>query len=148
MRFPTGIAEQKRGGGRVAGEGLQIDDSCRLRQRDRLRACRPCHTETVFNERDVYVVDQANRVVGMVAVSDDAYVTALYVSARHRGMCLGKALLDRAKNIFPDNLNLWTFVSNFDARRFYEREGFKEVRRTNGENEECLPDILFCWKPN
>ncbi len=28
-----------------------------------------------------------------------------------------------------------------DARCFYSREGFSEIRRTNGDNEEGLPDI-------
>ena len=41
---------------------------------------------------------------------------------------------------------LWTFVANAPARRFYAREGFVEVRRTGGENEEGLPDVLLKWR--
>jgi hypothetical protein len=41
---------------------------------------------------------------------------------------------------------LWTFVANAGARRFYAREGFVEARRTEGENEEGLPDVLLTWR--
>ncbi len=29
--------------------------------------------------------------------------------------------------------------------RFYEAHGFVEVDRTEGDNEEGQPDILYCW---
>ena len=68
-------------------------------------------------------------------------------SSRHspaRG--IGAALLEHAKRERPDGLELWTFVSNAGAQRFYERHGFVEVRRTDGaENEERAPDILYVW---
>ena len=37
-------------------------------------------------------------------------------------------------------------VANTDARRFYEREGFVEAKRSDGDNEEKLPDILYAWQ--
>ena len=52
-----------------------------------------------------------------------------------------------AKARRPEGLTLWTFVANEGARRFYAREGFVEVGRTEGENEEGLPDVLLAWKP-
>ncbi len=42
-------------------------------------------------------------------------------------------------------LKLWTFQANEDARRFYIREGFREVRMTDGDNEEGLPDVMLEW---
>jgi putative acetyltransferase len=44
-----------------------------------------------------------------------------------------------------DRLSLWTFQANEGARRFYAREGFAEVRMTEGDNEEGLPDVLLEW---
>jgi GNAT superfamily N-acetyltransferase len=38
---------------------------------------------------------------------------------------IGKALLDHSKLLSPGELFLWTAIDNVDARRFYEREGFK-----------------------
>lgn len=44
-------------------------------------------------------------------------------------------------------VELWTFVANTGAQSFYRREGFAEMRRTDGDNEEHLPDILYRWQP-
>ena len=55
-------------------------------------------------------------------------VTSLFVARTGQG--LGKALLDRAK-AGRDRLQLWTFVANDGARRFYRREGFRELGRTD-----------------
>jgi len=49
-----------------------------------------------------------------------------------------------AKSLKPA-LSLWVFEANVDAIRFYKRHGFKEVRRTQGENDEGIPDILMEW---
>ena len=35
---------------------------------------------------------------------------------------------------------------NARARAFYERQGFQPVSRTDGDNEEQLPDILYRWR--
>ena len=44
-------------------------------------------------------------------------------------------------------LNLWTFQANGGAIRFYLREGFREVERTDGAaNEEALPDVRMRWE--
>ena len=72
-------------------------------------------------------------------------IPALYLSAKARAQGIGRALLDHAKALRPAGLSLWAFVANADARRFYEREGFQEVRRTDGDNEEGLPDVLYGW---
>jgi GNAT superfamily N-acetyltransferase len=102
---------------------------------------------TVFAERDVNIAEYEGKMAAFMALSEDHYVTALYVERRMRGKGCGKALLDLAKEKHPDGLKLWTFQANQGARRFYLREGFREVRRTNGDNEEGLPDILLEWTP-
>ena len=75
---------------------------------------------------------------------EGAFVSTLYVAADARSKGVGSALLDRAKTQSP-RLNLWTFVANDAARRFYARHDFRELRRTDGDNEEGLPDILLEW---
>ncbi|MEM6465841.1 MAG: GNAT family N-acetyltransferase [Pseudomonadota bacterium] len=78
-----------------------------------------------------------------LALDHQNFVTALYCAQPGRGF--GKALLDHAKSL-SQTLSLWTFEANRAARRFYEREGFKATRRTDGDNEEGLPDILYRWE--
>lgn len=76
---------------------------------------------------------------GFVA-ANGALVTALYLAPEARGHGLGAQLLDAVRD---GTQRLWTFVANEGARRFYARQGFAETRRTNGDNEEGLPDILL-----
>lgn len=105
---------------------------------------------TVFQEQSVFVArhEQADDegVDGFISLSDDSFVTALYLARHSRRSGIGKALLDHAKTRQPGGLSLWAFVANHDAGRFYEREEFSEQRRTEGDNEEGLPDVLFTWQ--
>lgn len=94
------------------------------------------------------IITGGTTVNGFLALDKTAgFIAAFYLSAEARGRGLGKLLLGRAKEVCPKGLNLWTFVANTLAQRFYEREGFVEVRRTDGDNEEGLPDVLYRWQP-
>lgn len=71
---------------------------------------------------------------------------ALYVAPGAQGYGVGTALLSDAKSHCPA-LGLWSYQANLGAARFYQREGFQEIQRTNGQgNEAKLPDIRFEWK--
>jgi GNAT superfamily N-acetyltransferase len=106
------------------------------------------YRDTVFSRFEVFVAENDNHVAGMIALSPDNTVSALYVHQNDRGKGIGKMLLDRAKMEATGPVQLWAFVANRDAQAFYEREGFAEVRRTDGDNEEKLPDILYRWQPD
>lgn len=94
---------------------------------------------------------------GMVWVADDgivrgflaregAYIHGLYVARGARGHGIGAGLMARAK-ADVDRLELYTFVANTGARRFYTRQGFVEIDRTDGSgNDEGLPDIYMVWE--
>lgn len=73
-------------------------------------------------------------------------IQALYIHADQVGLGIGRALLDGAKDR-SDRLKLWTFQANHGAQRFYLREGFREIRRSDGaDNDEGLPDIQYLWE--
>lgn len=95
-------------------------------------------------EKTQVVVADPVRPVGFVAV-DGEEVPALYVLPAARSRGLGKALLDHVRESRA-RLALWTFQANTGARRFYAREGFSEIARTEGDNEEGLPDVRLEWK--
>lgn len=101
--------------------------------------------EFVLKERKTLIAE-AERVVGFAALDmEERYVTALYVAEDARGRGLGAVLMNEAKALSPSELNLWTHVANAEAQRFYLREGFAEVERTDGDNEENIPDIRYRW---
>ena len=87
-----------------------------------------------------------NGIQGFI-VQDKSWVNCIYIKPDVRGTGVGKLLLDHAKTIHPSGLQLWTFQANIDAQRFYLREGFREVERTDGSsNDENLPDIRYVWR--
>lgn len=102
------------------------------------------YQNTVGPNQMVWVTEDASGIQGFLS-STENFVTAVYVSPEARGRGVGKTLLDEAKMASPSGLSLWTFAENMRAQKLYEREGFKEVRRTNGDNEEGLPDIFYSW---
>lgn len=92
----------------------------------------------------VWVADDGV-VRGFLAREDD-YIHALYVARGARGHGIGSVLMAQAK-AECDRLELYTFVANQGARRFYGRHGFREVERSDGSrNDEGLPDILLVWE--
>lgn len=100
--------------------------------------------EVVLPTRVVTVAERDAVLVGVIAVAD-GHVYALYVADGARRRRVGSALLDAAKAANPAGLTLWTFVVNREARAFYAARGFAELRQTDGDNEEGLPDILLAW---
>jgi len=101
--------------------------------------------ETVLPTRVVTVAAEPDgAVVGFLALGEGV-VDGLYLAPAARRQGIGAALVERAKAAAPTGLKLWTFVANESARRFYAAQGFVELRRTDGDNEERLPDILLAW---
>ena len=101
--------------------------------------------DVVFAMRRLWVAQADGAVIGFLALDIEATITALYLAAGARGRGTGRTLIDLAK-AEERRLDLWVFEPNEAARRFYAREGFREVRRTDGDNEEGVPDILMRWE--
>lgn len=76
---------------------------------------------------------------------DGEEIQGLYLAPKARRHGIGKSMIDYAK-ARSDKLKLWTFQANTNARRFYAREGFAEVRMTDGAgNDDKLPDVRLVW---
>jgi GNAT superfamily N-acetyltransferase len=101
---------------------------------------------SLFVERHrLWVWERDGEIAGFVGVDGDL-VSHLYVAPAAQGRGFGTALLDHAKTVSPERLELWVFQRNEGARRFYERHGFRLVRLTDGaDNMEREPDALYAW---
>jgi putative acetyltransferase len=76
----------------------------------------------------------------------EGWVDQLYVEPALHRRGLGARLLAQAKAAHP-RLQLWVFQRNLPAIAFYEAQGFRLVRRTDGrDNEEREPDALYAWE--
>ncbi len=84
-------------------------------------------------------------IVGFLALAEPDHLNHLYLIREHTGRGLGTGFLALAKERFPGGIQLWAFQSNTAAIRFYERHGFRQVRWTDGDNDEGEPDVLLEW---
>ena len=92
--------------------------------------------------------EEAGRVIGFATI-EPGWLEQLYVDPDHLGEGIGRLLLDKAKELEPGGLLLWTFQANERARRFYERNGFTVVRfGDEWNNEEHQPDVQYWWSPS
>jgi GNAT superfamily N-acetyltransferase len=90
-------------------------------------------------------IDLPDVICGFTALQPPQ-IQAFYLAPQWRGQGVGTQLLDHLKSQ-SQPLQLWAFQANVGARRFYEREGFVEVERTDGAgNDEKLPDIRMVWE--
>jgi GNAT superfamily N-acetyltransferase len=104
--------------------------------------------QVVVPRLECWLAEHASGTLAGVLVLKDDWVDQLYVDPDLTGAGIGAELIAVAKRERPGGLRLWTFVSNEGAQRFYLRNGFKEVERTDGSrNEEGAPDILYAWSP-
>lgn len=90
---------------------------------------------------DIVLNDE--KVVGMIAYNERE-INQLYIHKDYQGMGIGQTLLNKVKAQSCKRLTLYTFAVNNNAQRFYEKHGFKIIRRGH-ENEENLPDIQYEW---
>ena len=98
-------------------------------------------------DASVSVAELGGEVVGFVAMAIDGpllWLDQLYVRPDSVGLGLGSRLLEHALAAVTQRVRLYTFHANADARRFYERHGFKAMQFTDGQsNEEKCPDVLY-----
>ncbi|MDR6322131.1 GNAT family N-acetyltransferase [Actinoplanes couchii] len=102
----------------------------------------------VVPTREVWLAADPAGEPSAVMVIDGDWIDQLYVVPEATGRGLGSQLVELAKTRSPAGLQLWTFVSNTAAQRFYERHGFTVAETTDGSgNEERSPDIRYTWQP-
>ncbi|MDQ4070189.1 MAG: GNAT family N-acetyltransferase [Actinomycetota bacterium] len=97
---------------------------------------------------EVWLAESGTGEVVAVMVLGDEWIEQLYVGPAWTGRGIGTRLVEMAKELRPDGLQLWTFQSNVGARRFYERHGFVAEEWTDGRgNQERAPDVRYVWRP-
>lgn len=98
----------------------------------------------VFPSSTIWLAEDHGRLIGF-AVSKQDWLDHLYVDPMWHGRGVGLALLTAVRED-AEELNLWTFQANGQARRFYENNGFRLVELTDGSgNEERTPDAHYRW---
>ncbi|MFD7861517.1 GNAT family N-acetyltransferase [Streptomyces sp. NPDC059783] len=111
------------------------------------RSVRDWFARVLVPQYETWVAHTGNGVVGLLVLKG-AELKQLYLDPDWRGRGLGDRFMALAKQQQPDGLSLWTFQVNAPARRFYQRHGFTEAERTDGQrNDEHEPDVRYVWQP-
>nr|WP_254436209.1 GNAT family N-acetyltransferase [Ruegeria arenilitoris] len=98
----------------------------------------------MIDQNWVTVAETDAGVVGFLALKGTE-IHSLYLTPAVCGRGIGQCLLEQAKSDQAE-LSLYAFQANRGACRFYERNGFAEVARSDGSgNDENLPDIKYVW---
>lgn len=102
------------------------------------------YSEQMARKGWVTVALYGESLAGFIA-RDGEEICALYVRPGLERQGIGKQLIDFAKSEC-ESLWLRCLVPNAAARRFYCREGFSEIDRGDGdENDEGLPEVTYGW---
>lgn len=97
---------------------------------------------------EVWIAETPDETMLAVLVLDDDWIDQLYVRIEAAGFGIGSRLINLAKKLRPNGLQLRTFASNPGSQRFYERHGFVAAERnTNPAHEGKRPDIRYVWVP-
>jgi GNAT superfamily N-acetyltransferase len=103
--------------------------------------------DVVLRENEIVIAEVEGRPAGFAALDADL-LGHLYVHPDLQRRGIGDVLLARVKELRPRGFRLWVFQRNTGARRFYERQGLRLVKLTDGSgNEEREPDALYEWRP-
>jgi ribosomal protein S18 acetylase RimI-like enzyme len=114
----------------------------------------PLIADGIREHEEVWLVEDDGRILGFLGIEhsmnlDAPVLERIYVEPDAQNRGVGSALLDHAKALRPDGIQLWVFQKNEGARRLYERHGFRLVKLTDGaENMEREPDALSEWRPD
>ena len=97
----------------------------------------------VLPKNSLRIALQAGSLVGFIAATPES-ISQLYVRVSCLAQGVGSLLLHWAKEQSNGSLWLYTFARNTNARRFYEKNGFKAVA-TGFEPMWKLEDVKYEW---
>jgi len=103
--------------------------------------------EVIAVENRLWGAVHGNCIVGILAINGSE-IDRMYVRPDAQRCGIGTALLQKARELSPSGLELFTHEENRAARAFYEKYGFRPVRFGISPPPESEPDILYQWTPD
>jgi ribosomal protein S18 acetylase RimI-like enzyme len=100
--------------------------------------------ERILPAGSVWLAVRAEEIAGFLALQG-SYIDRLYVHPSRQDQGVGSALMAKAMELSPTGLQLHTHQQNEQARRFYERRGFRAVKFGISPPPESAPDVEYHW---
>lgn len=101
--------------------------------------------ENTLRDSQVWIAENDREIVGFLALKKN-FIDQLYILEKFQNRGLGSFWVKRAQTVYPDFLELYTFACNKKAIAFYQKHGFKIIRRGIAPDEK-MPDVLMRWQP-
>ena len=111
-----------------------------------LATARKVFREVIRPRCHIWVGIRDDQIVAYLAMNG-SYVDRMYVDPSEWRRGWGTRLVELAKKLSPDRLELRTHQQNAEARAFYERHGFTAVNFGMSPPPECAPDVEYHWRP-
>ena len=99
---------------------------------------------TALTGRELWVCEVQGAPLGFAALQGE-YIDKLYVHPGHHRRGIGSLLMTKARERSPLHLWLHTHMANWNARAFYEKQGFEAQRFHISPPPECEPDVEYHW---
>ena len=103
--------------------------------------------QVIVSHCELWVATREALVVAYLALKK-SYIDRLYVDPPEQRSGWGSRLIEHAKALYPEGLELHTHQESLGARAFYERHGFVAVRFGISPPPESAPDVEYHWRPN
>ncbi len=96
----------------------------------------------ILKESQVWIAEERGIILGFMALEADLVDQLFVINDRQRSG-VGSALLNKAREINPEGLSVYTFQKNQSARNFFEKQGFLIKKMGISPSPENEPDLLF-----
>ena len=106
----------------------------------------PVFREHIARKCRIWMGLNDTTIVAFLAM-DGSIIDRLYVEPTHWRRGWGDQLVEFAKSLSPNGLELFTHQENTMARALYEKHGFKAVRFGISPPPESAPDVTYRWAP-
>jgi ribosomal protein S18 acetylase RimI-like enzyme len=94
----------------------------------------------------LWVATLGEEIVAFLAING-TYIDRMYVNPAHWRRGWGTKLIEHAKSLSPQGLELHTHQENLAARALYEKHGFRAVKFSLSPAPELVPDVEYHWRP-
>ena len=99
----------------------------------------------ILGENQIWVgVGENEAIVAFMAING-TLIDRMYVDPEQQRSGWGTRLLNHAKTLSPQMLELYTHQENVAARAFYEKHGFKAISFGVSPPPESAPDVKYRW---
>jgi putative acetyltransferase len=101
---------------------------------------------SVLGRCEIWVGTTGEKVVAFVAIAG-CTIERLYVDPAHWRRGWGTRLVERAKELHPNGLEVETDADDEAACGVYEKCGFRAVRYYTGQPRDSPRGVTYKWKP-